>query len=96
MAAGALVLSSCDMNLEQPGSITVGESVQTADDVRGFRNNLYSSLRALCGGAYITDSELQSDFFIGLRGNGGRGSTMSQSTFNPSTATISDNYSGCY
>ena len=96
MAAGALVLSSCDMNLEQPGSITVGESVQTADDVRGFRNNLYGSLRALCGGAYITDSELQSDFFIGLRGNGGRGSTMSQSTFNPSTATISDNYSGCY
>lgn len=95
-AAGALMLSSCDMNLEQPGSINVGESVQTVEDVRGFRNNLYSSLRALCSGAYITDVELQSDFFIGLRGNGGRGSTMSQGTFTPSTGDISDNYSGCY
>lgn len=95
-AIGLLSLSSCDMDLEAPGTINVEESVQTADDVKGFRNNIYSSIRALTSGAYITDTELQSDLFMGLRGNGGRGSTMSQGTFNPSTGDISSNYSGCY
>lgn len=96
IAAGLLTLSSCDMDLEQPGSITIGESVETAQDVRGFRNNIYGNIRALCSGSYVTSTELQSDFFMGLRGNGGRGSTMAQATFNPSTGTFSGSYGGCY
>ncbi|MCM1347999.1 MAG: RagB/SusD family nutrient uptake outer membrane protein [Firmicutes bacterium] len=94
--AGTLMLSSCDMDLSQPGTITLGKSMQTADDVLGFRNNVYSQLRALCSGSYVTNVELQSDFFIGLRGNGGRGSTMSQGTFTPSTSAISSCYGGSY
>lgn len=95
LAAG-MMLTSCNMDLDQPGTTLASESVQNVEDVAKFRNNLYNQLRALTSGSYVVGTDMQSDQFVGLRGNGGRGSTWTQSNINPSTSEISGPYSGCY
>lgn len=69
MVVGSL-LTSCDMNTEPDGSISLGDGVQTMNDVKAERNGLYSFLRSRSGGAYTSLSDLQSDLFIGTMQNG--------------------------
>ncbi|MCM1482946.1 MAG: RagB/SusD family nutrient uptake outer membrane protein [Muribaculaceae bacterium] len=69
MLAGGL-LTSCDMNNEPDGTITLGEGIQSMSDVRAERNGLYSYLRSRSGGSYTTVSDLQTDLFIGTMQNG--------------------------
>ena len=95
LAAG-LSLSSCNMDLDEPGSITDTEAIQTVQDVEKFRNDLYSNFRAINAGEYVTSTEMQSDFFVGLRGNGGRGSTWTQSNLTAATSEIAGPYAACY
>ncbi len=94
--AAGLTLASCNMDLDQPGTITDTESIQTVQDVEKFRNSLYSNFRAINAGWYVTGTEMQSDFFVGLRGNGGRGSRWTQSDLNPSSNEITGSYAACY
>lgn len=95
LAAG-LMLTSCNMDLDPAGTVTDTESIQTVQDVEKFRNNFYSNFRAINAGAYVTSTEMQSDFFVGLRGNGGRGSTWTQSNLTPATSDITSPYAACY
>lgn len=95
LAAG-LMLTSCNMDLDPAGTVTDTESIQTVQDVEKFRNNFYSNFRAINAGSYVTSTEMQSDFFVGLRGNGGRGSTWTQSNLTPATSEITSPYSACY
>lgn len=95
LAAG-LMLSSCNMDLDPAGTVTDSESIQTVQDVEKFRNNFYSNFRAINSGEYLTSTEMQSDFFVGLRGNGGRGSTWLQSNLNAATSEIDGPYASCY
>lgn len=94
--ATALMFSSCDMDLDKPGSIPDTEAIETADDVFAFRNNVYSSFRALTAGSYVTNTELEMDMFMPLRDNGSRGMTFSNATINSATSDVADCYSGCY
>lgn len=91
-----LALTSCDMDQNAPGSLTDSESVKTAADVQAFRNNVYSSMRALTSGTYVTNTELQMDQFNALQDQGGHGMRFSAATINPSTTEITDDYQGCY
>ncbi len=91
-----LVLTSCDMDQNAPGSLTDSESVNTAADVQAFRNNVYSSMRALTSGTYVTNTELQMDQFNALQEQGGHGMRFSASTIDPSTSEITADYQGCY
>lgn len=91
-----LVLTSCDMDQNAPGSLTDTESIQTPADVRAFRNNVYSSMRALTSGSYVTNTELQMDQFNALLDQGGHGMRFSQGTFNSSTDEITEPYQGAY
>ncbi|MDE7025879.1 MAG: RagB/SusD family nutrient uptake outer membrane protein [Paramuribaculum sp.] len=95
LAAG-MMLTSCNMDLDEPGTTPDTEAIQTVQDVRKFRDNLYSNFRALNAGAYVTCTEMQSDFFVGLLGNGGRGSTWTQSDLTSATSDIAGPYASCY
>lgn len=94
--AAGLMLTSCNMDKDQPGTTLASESVQSVEDVALFRNNLYGQIRALTSGSYVVGTDMQTEYFVGLRGNGGRGSTWTQSNINPSTSEIVSPYSGCY
>lgn len=91
-----MVLTSCDMDLNEPGQVIDTESISSADDVKAFRNNIYSSFRALTSGTYVTDTELEMDKFLGLLDNGHRGQVFATAQVNSSTDDVSDNYYGCY
>lgn len=94
--AGGLALTSCDMDQNAPGTLTDTEAVQTPEDVTAFRNNVYSSMRALTSGTYVTNTELEMDQFNQCLGSGGRGSRFAQATINASSSEITDDYQGCY
>lgn len=91
-----LLLASCDMDKNAPGSLTDTEAVETIDDVKGFRNNVYSSMRALCSGTYVTNTELEMDQFNQLLDAGGRGSRQATANINPSSSEITEPYQECY
>lgn len=84
------------MDLNEPGKITDNESVKTVDDVKAFRNGLYSSFRALTSGAYIYNTEIEMDQFLGMFDNGNRLLSISNADVNASTSDIADIYSGAY
>lgn len=96
MTLGSVALSSCDMNENQPGVIPDTNGIETAEDCKSFRNNLYSSLRALMAGDYITYTELESDFYVGIVGNGNRGMALSTGTITSASTDITDSYTGAY
>lgn len=93
---GAAALTSCNMDEVKPGSIPDYESIQDVDDVLAFRNGLYSSFRALTSGTYITNTELQSDYYVGLVGNGNRGMLMNTGAITSSIEDVTEPYDGNY
>jgi len=94
--AAGLMLTSCNMDKDEPGTTLASESVQSVEDVAQFRNNLYGQIRALTSGTYVVGTDMQTECFVGLRGNGGRGSNWAQSNFTPSSSEITSPYAGCY
>lgn len=89
-------LTSCNMDEVQPGTIPDRESIETAADCLAFRNNLYASLRALTAGDYITNTELESDYYVGLVGNGNRGMLLNTGALTSSLTDITEPYDGSY
>lgn len=90
------MLTSCNMDEIEPNTILDTEAINTAKDVEYFRNNLYSSLRALMAGDYITLTELEMDQFVGITGNGNRGMYVNTATVNSSSECVTDDYNGAY
>ncbi len=91
-----LLFTSCDMDLTEPGTTPDTEAIQSVEDVKKFRNNCYNTLRGITSGTYVTDSELQSDLFIGLNGNGNRGAIIARGLIDPSTESIGNKYAAIY
>lgn len=92
----SVILTGCDMNESEPGKIPDTNSIETAEDCAAFRNNNYSGLRALMAGTYITNAELESDYYVAVVGNGNRGMYMNLATLNSSLGDVTDPYNGCY
>lgn len=91
-----LLMTSCDMDLNQPGTQVDTESIQTAADCKAYRNNVYASFRALTSGTYVTNTELEMDQFLGLFDNGSRGQYFANAQIFANNGDISDAYEGCY
>ena len=66
------MLTSCDMDVANPGVEDDITAVQGAKELLACRNGLYSQLRSLTSGSYVTSVELQMDQFNGVNGNGTR------------------------
>ena len=90
------MFSSCDMDLNEPGTTTDTESLKTVSDCAAYRNNMYSNFRALTSGTYIYYSELEMDQFLGMYGNGNRGLYFSNANLTASYSDVNSIYNGIY
>lgn len=90
------LLTSCDMDKTPYGALDDTSAIQTMNDVRRFRNGIYSSLRSLNTGGYVTYSEIQMDMFHGLVANGNRVGMFSTGNILSSDSDIESIWLGLY
>lgn len=90
------MLTSCDMDFNEPGTINDVESLKTIEDCRAYRNNVYSSFRALTSGTYVYNSELEMDQFLGMFANGNRGLYFSNANITSNYSDVNSIYNGIY
>ena len=81
------MLTSCDMDVKVPGALEQGDAIQNITGLRSFRNQAYNILRSTTTGSWVTDPDLQADYYIGLRGNGGRTRDRKSTRLNSSHRT---------
>ena len=90
------MLTSCNMDLTNPGVEDDVTAVQGPKELLACRNGLYSQLRSLSSGSYVTSVELQMDQFNGVNGNGTRGASVANGSINSSLGIAGDAFNGCY
>lgn len=90
------MLSSCDMDTVQQGVIddTKPLNFEYATNLR--TSVVYSNLRSMSVGAWVYNTELQLDQFIGMSNNGGRGGNIANGFLNSSSGEFSSAYESCY
>lgn len=96
IAGAAVMLSSCDMDTEQQGVIddTKPLTFEYATNMRNYV--VYSNLRSMSVGAWVYNTELQLDQFIGMTNNGGRGGNIANGFLSSSSPEFSGPYKSCY
>lgn len=94
--ACAALLSSCNMDTEQPGVFDDKDAINSVENARYFRNYLYNNLRSMSVGGYVYNTEIQCDQFVGLSTAGGRGGTMNYGDLTSSTGEFASVYGGMY
>ena len=96
IAGAAVMLSSCDMDTEQQGVIddTKPLTFEYATNLRNYV--VYSNLRSMSVGAWVYNTELQLDQFIGMTNNGGRGGNIANGFLSSSSSEFSGPYKSCY
>ncbi len=94
--AAAFVLVSCDMDKSPEGSIPDTDALKTAEKCESFRYGLYSYMRSITTGGFITFSEIQMDDFHAVRGNGNRLMEFYNGNITASTSGIETIYAGYY
>lgn len=92
----AVSFTSCDMDVEQEGVITIENALQTKADCDKFMNNIYNNLRSVTAGAYISKSELQMDKFVGTVENGNRNMIFSSASLTPSESDVNSIFFNMY
>lgn len=91
-----LMLTSCDMDVTPPGQLTQDEAIQDLVGLAGFRTQTYNILRASTTGSWVTTPDLQADYYVGLRGNGGRSSREIQADYTSSSSELASLYQAVY
>lgn len=95
-AASLSTFTSCDMNLQEPGVETPDNVGNTVADLQKQLTYLYTQVRGITSGTYVTNTELQMDQFNGVEGNGGRGSQFALGLIDPANSYITGSYNACY
>ena len=93
---GALTFSSCSMDEAPFGKLDDKTAIQKAEDLRDFRNQLYSNMRTITSGSWLYNSDIQMDEFHGLINNGNQIGQFSTGNFTTSDGDITDAWGGCY
>lgn len=96
MLIGALAFSSCSMDQTPFGQLDDKTAIEKAQDLRQFRNQLYSNMRSCTSGAWLYRSDIAMDEFHGLISNGNREGVYSKGTFNSSDADLQSMWKSCY
>lgn len=96
LLAVTALFSACDMDKTPYSGLDDTSAIQSANDLRQLRNNLYVSLRSVTSGSWLYYQDLQMDEFHGLVSNGNRGGTFSNGLFNSSDGYIEDFWQSCY
>lgn len=96
VAMSATAFTSCDMDVEQEGVITIENALQTKTDCDKFMNNIYGNLRTVTAGAYISKPELQMDKFVGTVENGNRNMLFSSASLTAGDGDVNSIFAGMY
>lgn len=96
LVLGLGLLSSCDMDKKPFGSIDETTAIQNVNDLGRFRAGVYTSLRGMNTGGWITYQDIQMDQFHGLITNGNRVGTFSNGLITSSDSDIESMFAGCY
>lgn len=92
LAAFSLGLASCDMDKTPYDAISDAEALKTVVDFKNMRVGLYSSLRGLNSGGYVTMSEFQIDNFNAVVGYSNSYGDMHRWQFNANSGEFSSIY----
>lgn len=96
LGLGALLATSCSMDLEPVGSILEKDAITGINDCEMFRNGFYGQMRTLTTGSYVYNTAIQMDDFIGTIINGNRLGTLNNGTILSNDGGIEGNWSGLY
>ena len=96
MLLGAMAFSSCDMDLKPVGTLDEETAIQSTQDMRKFRNTLYTNLRSVTSGAFVYLTDIQLDGFNGLISNGNKLSDFSYGQIYPTNENVTGYWSGNY
>ena len=96
LVLGLGLLSSCDMDKKPYGSIDETTAIQNLEDLGRFRTGVYSALRGMNTGGWITYQDIQMDQFHGLINNGNRVGTFSNGLITSADGDIESMFAGCY
>lgn len=90
------LLTSCDMDRKPFGDLEDTTAIQNMNDLGRLRNGVYTSLRSLTAGSFISYSDIQMDEFHGLINNGNRGGIISNGLFTSSDDDLEGLFQSCY
>ncbi|MBQ4345042.1 MAG: RagB/SusD family nutrient uptake outer membrane protein [Muribaculaceae bacterium] len=90
------LLSSCDMDKKPIGSLDDSTAIQSVNDCLRFRNGIYSSMRSLSTGGYVSYPEIQMDMFQGLISNGNRIGNIANGNILSNDVDIESIWAGLY
>lgn len=96
MLLGAMAFSSCDMDLKPVGTLDEETAIQSSQDMRKFRNTLYTNLRSVTSGAFVYLTDIQLDGFNGLISNGNNLSDFSYGQIYPTNSNVTGYWSSNY
>ena len=96
LVLGLGLLSSCDMDKKPYGSIDETTAIQNLEDLGRFRTGVYTALRGMNTGGWITYQDIQMDQFHGLISNGNRVGTFSNGLITSADGDIESMFAGCY
>lgn len=93
---GALLATSCSMDVEPVGAILEENAVTGIKDCEMMRNGFYCQLRSLTTGSYVYNTAIQMDNFIGTIINGNRLGALNNGDILSNDGDITGNWSGLY
>ena len=96
LVLGLGLFTSCDMDKKPFGSIDETTAVQNVNDLGRFRAGVYSALRGMNTGGWITYQDIQMDQFHGLQSNGNRVGTFSNGLLTSADGDIESMFASCY
>lgn len=96
LVLGLGLLSSCDMEKKPFGSLDETQAIQSVNDLGRFRGGVYTSLRGMNTGGWITYQDIQMDQFHGLISNANRVGTFSNGLITSADGDIESMFAGCY
>ncbi len=96
LVLGLGLLSSCDMDKKPFGSIDETTAIRNLEDLGRFRAGVYTALRGMNTGGWVTYQDIQMDEFHGLISNGNRVGTFSNGLLTSADADIESMFASCY
>ncbi len=96
LVLGLGLLSSCDMDKKPFGSIDETTAIRHLEDLGRFRTGVYTALRGMNAGGWVTYQDIQMDEFHGLISNDNRVGTFSNGLFTSADGDIESMFASCY
>lgn len=96
MAAAAMGLAGCNMDLRPAGTIEPENALQTISDADRLRDGLYIAFRGRVGGSFAYLDEIRSDLFHAASSFGNNGGTMYNWIWTAADGDVSGIWSSSY